>query len=106
MKYKCNRCGAIFYELLNGKCADICGGLLVEVASEAQPVQPVSPSASCSEQSASDGRNDEADSSSRSAQNSGPASEALLACPFCGSRRVQVRFYNQPSVCCEDCLTL
>lgn len=27
----------------------------------------------------------------------------LLPCPFCGSSRVAVRFYNKPSVMCELC---
>lgn len=30
----------------------------------------------------------------------------LKRCPFCGSSHVYVRFYNQPSVCCEDCLAM
>jgi hypothetical protein len=31
--------------------------------------------------------------------------EAVLKpCPFCGSSAVYVRFYNQPTVCCEKCL--
>lgn len=30
----------------------------------------------------------------------------LSRCPFCGSSRVYVRFYNQPSVVCEDCLCM
>ena len=33
-------------------------------------------------------------------------SQALARCPFCGSAKVYVRFYNQPSVCCEDCLCM
>lgn len=35
-----------------------------------------------------------------------PEVEALKRCPFCGSSKVYVRFYNQPSVCCEDCLCM
>lgn len=31
---------------------------------------------------------------------------SLERCPFCGSARVGVRFYNQPSVVCEDCLCM
>lgn len=27
-------------------------------------------------------------------------------CPFCGSSKVHVRFYNQPSVVCDDCLCM
>lgn len=27
-------------------------------------------------------------------------------CPFCGSLKVRVRFYNQPSVVCENCLCM
>jgi hypothetical protein len=30
----------------------------------------------------------------------------LQRCPFCGSSKVHVRFYNQPSVCCETCLAM
>lgn len=30
----------------------------------------------------------------------------LKPCPFCGSSRVYVRLYNQPSVCCEECLAM
>lgn len=30
----------------------------------------------------------------------------LKRCPFCGSSKVYVRFYNQPSVCCEECLCM
>ena len=30
----------------------------------------------------------------------------LMRCPFCGSSKVYVRFYNQPSVVCEDCLAM
>ena len=31
---------------------------------------------------------------------------ALFACPFCGSERVELRYYNQPSVVCLDCLAV
>ena len=31
---------------------------------------------------------------------------ALARCPFCGSSKVYVRLYNQPSVCCETCLAM
>ncbi len=31
---------------------------------------------------------------------------AISRCPFCGSSKVRVRFYNQPSVVCEDCLCM
>lgn len=30
----------------------------------------------------------------------------IYPCPFCGSDKVYVRFYNQPSVCCEVCLCM
>jgi hypothetical protein len=30
----------------------------------------------------------------------------LSRCPFCGSSKVYVRLYNQPSVHCEECLSL
>lgn len=30
----------------------------------------------------------------------------LERCPFCGSQKVAVRFYNQPSVVCETCLCM
>ena len=41
------------------------------------------------------------------AQNSRPAPTSDLArCPFCGSAKVHVRYYNQPSVCCNDCLCM
>ncbi len=30
----------------------------------------------------------------------------LEPCPFCGSTSIAVRFYNQPSVCCADCLAM
>lgn len=36
----------------------------------------------------------------------GPTGSALARCPFCGSSKVYIRFYNQPSVCCEDCLCM
>lgn len=29
-----------------------------------------------------------------------------IPCPFCRSPNVRVRFYNQPSVCCESCLCM
>ena len=35
-----------------------------------------------------------------------PAGSALMACPFCGSPKVGVRFYNQPSVVCHNCLCM
>lgn len=35
-----------------------------------------------------------------------PEQNKLNPCPFCGSSRVTVRFYNQPSVVCEDCLAM
>jgi len=31
---------------------------------------------------------------------------ALMLCPFCGSPKVSVRFYNQPSVVCHKCLCM
>jgi hypothetical protein len=31
---------------------------------------------------------------------------ALMVCPFCGSPKVSVRFYNQPSVVCHNCLCM
>ena len=31
---------------------------------------------------------------------------AIKRCPFCGSAKVAVRFYNQPSVVCADCLCM
>lgn len=31
---------------------------------------------------------------------------ALMVCPFCGSSKVSVRFYNQPSVVCHTCLCM
>lgn len=30
----------------------------------------------------------------------------LLPCPFCGSQKVELRLYNQPSVVCENCLAM
>lgn len=35
-----------------------------------------------------------------------PGGSALARCPFCGSSKVYVRLYNQPSVCCETCLAM
>lgn len=35
-----------------------------------------------------------------------PTGSAITRCPFCGSSRVYVRFYNQPSVVCKDCLCM
>ena len=32
--------------------------------------------------------------------------KTIAPCPFCGSDRVAVRLYNQPSVVCENCLCM
>lgn len=67
--YQCNKCGWETENKNDGKCVPQCGGLLLEVASEAQPPQAGSPSATgsarVSEPEAGDG------SAGRSAQNSG-----------------------------------